>query len=156
MTAHLRDPVGALRAMAELARPGGGLVAARDSDYAAMTWAPAVGGLDRWMELYQQVTRHNRAEANAGRHLLGWAQRAGLDDVAYATSTWTFATPDDRAWWSDLWAERVVSSRFAEQAVEYGLATRADLVEIAAAFRTWAEADDAVFVILHGELIARV
>src|SRR4051794_35357859 len=37
---HLRDPIGALRAMAELTSPTG-IVAARDADYAAMTWWPA-------------------------------------------------------------------------------------------------------------------
>ena len=36
---HLRDPVGVLVHMAQLARPGG-IVAARDSDYSAFTWAP--------------------------------------------------------------------------------------------------------------------
>ncbi len=152
---HLSDPVGALAAMVRLARPGG-LVAVRDSDYAAMTWAPADAGLDRWMNLYQQVTRHNGAEPNAGRHLVGWARQAGLVDLTYTTSTWTFATRADRAWWADLWAERVVGTRFADQAVAYGLAMPADLAAIAAAWRAWAAADDAVFVVLHGELLARV
>ncbi|MGH8885441.1 MAG: class I SAM-dependent methyltransferase, partial [Egibacteraceae bacterium] len=44
---HLADPVSALEAMARLARPGG-IVAARDADYSAMTWAPADDRLDRW------------------------------------------------------------------------------------------------------------
>ena len=63
------------------------------------------------------------------------------------SSTWTFTEPDDRAWWGGLWADRVVASAFADQAVEYGLADRAELDEIAAAFRRWALSDDAVFVV---------
>lgn len=152
---HLRDPVGALAAMAELVRPGG-IVAVRDGDYSAFTWAPADPGLDRWLELYMAVTRHNGAEANAARHLLAWAHAAGLEDVTFTTSTWTFATPEDRAWWSDLWAERSVASAFAEQAHRYGLASRQDLVAIADAWRRWGVDPDAVLVILHGELICRV
>src|SRR5919109_849870 len=74
---HLREPVGALRHMARPAPPGG-LVAARDSDYGAMVWAPASEGLDRWREVYTAVTERNGADADAGRHLLGWAQAAGL------------------------------------------------------------------------------
>jgi SAM-dependent methyltransferase len=151
---HLRDPVGALEEMAQLVRPGG-LVAVRDSDYSAFTWAPANEGLDRWLAVYLAVTRRNGAEANAGRHLLGWAHAAGLTDVTYTSSTWTYATPGERAWWADLWAERTVASSLGEQAVEYGIATPGELAEIAAAFRAWAEHPDGVFVVLHGELIVR-
>lgn len=149
---HLREPVGALRDMARLTHPGG-VVAARDSDYSAMYWAPASAGLDRWREIYLAVTRHNGAEADAGRRLLGWAQAAGLRDVAYTTSTWTFATPEDRAWWSDLWAERVTASTLAEQACDYGLAREDELAEIAAAWRGWAIQPDAAFVVTHGEIV---
>jgi hypothetical protein len=48
-----------------------------------------------------------------------------------------------------------VASAFAEQAVDYGLTGRDELEEIAAAFRRWALADDAVFVVLHVEVLAR-
>jgi SAM-dependent methyltransferase len=152
---HLRDPVDGLRAMAALARPGG-IVAARDADYAAMTWAPADERLDRWAALYQAVTARNGADANAGRHLLRWARAAGLGGVTYSTSTWTFATPADRAWWSETWAERTVASTLATQAVDYGLATRDDLEDIAAGWFAWAEVPDAVFTVVHGEILARV
>ena len=151
---HLRDPVGALKEMAGLVKPGG-LVAVRDSDYSAFAWAPADESLDRWLAIYLAVTRHNGAEANAGRHLLGWAHAAGLTDVTYTSSTWTYATPDERAWWADLWAERTVASSFGEQAVEYGIAERDELADIAAAWRRWAHDPDAVFVVVHGELLAR-
>ena len=149
---HLREPVGALRDMARLTRPGG-IVAARDSDYSAMMWAPASTGLDRWREVYTAVTRRNGAQADAGRRLLGWAQAAGLREVTYTTSTWTFATAEDRAWWADLWAERVTASSLAEQAYDYGLASEDELAEIAAAWRGWAIQPDAVFVVVHGEII---
>jgi SAM-dependent methyltransferase len=149
---HLREPVGALRDMARLARPGG-LVAARDSDYGAMAWAPASDGLDRWHEVYMAVTERNGADANAGRHLLGWAQAAGLREITYGTSTWTFATPDERSWWAELWADRVVSSSLAEQAVEYGVASVDELADIAAAWHTWASQPDGLFVVVHGEIV---
>jgi SAM-dependent methyltransferase len=151
---HLKDPVGALRAMASLARPGG-VVAARDADYSAMVWAPDDAGLDRWREVYLAVTRRNGADADAGRHLPAWARAAGLD-AAYTTSTWSFATPEERRWWAGLWAERTTGSTLAAQAVDYGIATRAELAEVAAAWRAWAEHPDAVFVTVHGELVATV
>ena len=151
---HLRDPIGALQAMAALARPEG-LVAARDSDYEAMTWAPADERLDRWLAIYMAVTRRNGAEANAGRHLLRWAEEAGLRDVSYTTSTWTFASPTDRQWWGGLWAERIEYSTLASQAVEYGIASPAELAEVAAGWRRWAAGSSSVFIVVHGELIGR-
>jgi ubiquinone/menaquinone biosynthesis C-methylase UbiE len=151
---HLRDPVGAVSKMARLARPGG-VVAAREADYSAMTWAPADHRLDRWLEVYLAVTRHNGAEANAGRWLLRWARAAGLSDVTYTTSTWTFATASERDWWASLWAERTVASSFAGQAVGYGVATESELAQIAQGWREWALQPDGVFVVLHGEILAR-
>ena len=152
---HLADPVGALAAMARLAAPGG-VVAVRDSDYGAFTWAPASAAIERWLALYHAVTARNRAEADAGRWLPRWAREAGLGSVTYTTSTWTFATPGDVGWWSELWAERTTSSTFARQAVSYGLATDAELEGMAAGWRAWAMEPDALFIVLHGELVATV
>ncbi|MBO0682453.1 MAG: methyltransferase domain-containing protein [Candidatus Dormibacteraeota bacterium] len=152
---HLRDPVEALAGMASLARSGG-LVAARDADYSAMVWAPPDERLDRWLAMYLAVTRRNGAEANAGRWLLRWARAAGLSETTYSTSTWTYATAPQRAWWGGLWADRVTASSLAEQAVDYGIATPAELAGIAAGLREWARQPDAVFVAMHGEILARV
>jgi SAM-dependent methyltransferase len=151
---HLRDPVGALAEMRGRARPGG-FVAARDSDYAAFSWAPDDARLDRWREVYLEVTDRNGADATAGRRLLGWAREAGFAGVAYTSSTWTFATPEDRAWWGALWAERTVASSLAEQAVEYGIATEDELAGIAEGWRAWTAQPDAVFIVVHGEIVAR-
>jgi len=152
---HLREPVGALAAMAGLAAPGG-LVAAREAIYSTMTWAPDNDRIRRWLDIYLAVTRRNGADANAGRWLPAWARAAGLADVAYSTSTWTFATPDDRAYWGGQWADRVVTSTFAEQAVAYGIATGGELADIAEGWREWLREPDGVFVVVHGELVARV
>ncbi len=151
---HLRDPVAALTAMGRLAKPGG-IVAARDGDYTAFVWTPADPRLDRWREIYMAVSDRNGTAGDAGRWLLRWALDAGLTDVGYTTSTWTFATPADRAWWGDLWAERTVTSSLAAQALDYEVASRAELDEVAGGFRDWAARPDGTFVLVHGEIIAR-
>ncbi|GIF62351.1 hypothetical protein Ais01nite_03860 [Asanoa ishikariensis] len=148
---HVADPVTALREMARVCRPGG-VVAARDSDYAAFTWWPEVPALSEWLDLYRRVARANGGEPDAGRRLLSWAHAAGLDDVIATSSTWTFASPEDRAWWGGMWADRVVGSAIGERAIELGLASPADLRRLAAGWRAWAAAEDGWFVVLHGEI----
>jgi hypothetical protein len=95
-----------------------GLVAARDGDYGAFRWYPDEPALDRWLALYRKNTRRNAGGPDAGRFLLAWAHAAGFDDVAPGASVWCFATPDDRAWWGGLWADRMTDSAIARQAVE--------------------------------------
>jgi ubiquinone/menaquinone biosynthesis C-methylase UbiE len=151
---HLTDPVAALIEMRRVLRAGG-ILAVRDSDYGGFVWAPADPLLDRWMELYHQVCSRNGADADAGRHLLAWARAAGFKEVEPSSSTWTFADRDSRLWLGDLWAERVIRSALAEQAVEYGLSSDQELQTISDAWRRWAEKDDAFFAVLHAELIAR-
>ena len=151
---HVSDPVRALGEMRRVCRPGG-VVAARDSDYSAFAWFPAMAELDRWLEVYLQVARSNDAEPDAGRRLFSWARAAGLTDVTAGSSTWCYATPDDRAWWGGLWADRVTGSDLARQAVDRGVATAGELTAIAAGWRRWAEQDDGWFSVLHGEIVAR-
>ena len=144
----------ALVEMRRVLRPDG-ILAVRDSDYGGFVWAPGDPRLDRWRQLYHRVTAHNRAHANAGRHLLGWVRAAGFTDPVATSSTWTFADPESRAWWADLWAERVEASSFADQAMSYGLSDRRELGEIGRAWRAWGEHPDAVFIVVHGEVLAR-
>ncbi|MDR1294596.1 MAG: methyltransferase domain-containing protein [Bifidobacteriaceae bacterium] len=152
---HLSDPVAALGEMARVTRPGG-LVAARDSDYGALTWYPPSRGLDLWRTIYTAVARANDAEPDAGRHLLAWAHAAGFFDVTPSSSTWCFATPADRAWWGELWAQRTTTTAYGRQAVALGLTDEAGLATIADAWANWAADEDGWITIVAGEILVRV
>ena len=151
---HLADPVGALAEMRRVTRPGG-IVAVRDAVYSAMTWFPEPAGMEQWRSVYMATARANGGEPNAGSRLLSWARAAGFADASASASTWCYATPADRAWQSQTWAQRCLTS-FGPRAVELGLADRADLEAMAQAWRQWGDSEDAWFVVVHGEVLARV
>jgi SAM-dependent methyltransferase len=151
---HVGDPVRALREMRRVCRPGG-IVAVRDSDYGAFTWFPELPALDEWQELYHRVARANGGEPDAGRRLLSWARAAGFSEIRATAAAWCFASPDERAWWSGLWADRTTASVYAKLAVDGGHATPEQLTAVSDAWRAWGGHEDAWFMVPHGEMLCR-
>ncbi len=150
---HVGDPVAMLREMARVTVPGG-TIAAREVDYAVTSWFPLLPGLAQWLDLYQRVHRGNGGEPNAGRHLKAWARAAGLDAVETTATVWLFSDEVDRAWWGGAWAEHVLHSSFARDALDGGHATHAELQQISQAWRVWAQHDDAMLTMTHVEVTA--
>ena len=131
---HLADPVAALAEMRRVTKAGG-VVAARDSDFASTVWYPDAPALDRWVELYGQVTRRTGASPRPAGGSSRGRTRPASTDVTASASVWCFATPRGPGVVGSLWADRVTGSAFADQALGSGLADRDELATIAAAWR---------------------
>jgi hypothetical protein len=95
-------------------------------------------------------------EPNGGRRLLSWAREAGLTDIRASSSTWCYASADERMWWGNLWADRIRQSALAQQLEARPDTDPEQLDRIAAAWREWSRAEDGWFSLLHGEIICRV
>lgn len=148
---HLARPVDALREWRRVAD----LVAVREVDYAGIVIHPLSDGLRAWADLYQRVHRSSVGEPDAGRRLKQWAREAGFTEVSFGATLWVFESPEDRAWWGGLWAERVVASSFATTAIDRGFATRGELNSISDAWKAWASDEDGWLAMPHGELLGR-
>ena len=118
--------------------------------------SPTSPELARAIAAYGELTRVNGAHWDAGRRLVHYARTAGFTSVVPSASAWCFATPEDRAWWGGLWADRFTQSALAEQLLAHRMATPEDLSSFAAAWRRWAGSPDGWFAVLHGEVICTV
>jgi hypothetical protein len=141
--------------MKRVCRPGG-MVAVRDADYPTFRFFPEEPEIARALDAYGALTRANGATWDAGRRLLHWAHATGFTKVVSSASVWCFATPEERTWWGDLWAERFTASWMAEQILAHGIATSQDLAGFAEAWRWWAASPDGWFAVIHGEVVATV
>ena len=154
---HVADPVQVLREMRRVAKLGG-IIASREADLSGMVWHPETEGMKEWHQGHLQVIRANGGEPAAGRRLHVWAKQAGYptESLILSVGTWCFYTPEERAWWGNLQADRALLSNFASTAIKHGIYTQEGLEKVAYTWRTWAADDDGWCTIIHGQLIAKV
>jgi ubiquinone/menaquinone biosynthesis C-methylase UbiE len=150
---HLGQPVEALRRIRTLLAPGG-VVGVRDVDWGSTTFYPENQGIRRFLALYYELARRNGGEPNAGRYLRLWFREAGFAEARVTTSTVSYTDEAATREWGDTYAERTLHSNLADKALEFGIVTRAELEDIAAAWRVWGRDRDALFCFSNTEVVA--
>jgi ubiquinone/menaquinone biosynthesis C-methylase UbiE len=151
---HLREPGAALREMLRVVRPDG-LVAVRDVDWGTASYWPADPWIDRFVEVHLRTWSRNGGEPRMGRQLPALFNAAGVTDLRVTAAVWCYATRAETIAWGESYAERLLTSRMGEGAVEYGYASRSDLEAMAAAFRAWAVHPDAFWAFVHVAVLGR-
>ncbi|KAM3065458.1 hypothetical protein ACMFMG_011653 [Clarireedia jacksonii] len=151
---YMHDPVNVLKEMKRVAKFGG-IVAVREADFGSFVWYPEVEGMEDWRTLYLEVARLYGGQPKAGRMIHAWAKKAGFltSNIKISSSTWCYSTKEEVEWWSKLWAERTVTSKFATSAINSNLASTTDLKKAAEAWLRWGDQEDAWFSVLNGEVI---
>jgi ubiquinone/menaquinone biosynthesis C-methylase UbiE len=154
---HLQDPLGAMKRMKRLVKPGG-ILAVRDCNYSAMDWYPELPGMQKWKDVYLKVALGLKAHPNIGKYLHAVAMQAGFprSDIEASVAAWTFSTPDEREFWCELWADRTLKSDYKQKALDGGHATEQDLEEISAAWREMEKKEDGWLAVINGQIICYV
>ncbi|KIV94014.1 hypothetical protein PV10_05178 [Exophiala mesophila] len=152
---HVKDPVGILKEMRRVVKPGG-IVAAREADYKTFAWYPEPADLARWAQLYQQVAKTNGGEPNAGRYCHVWAREAGFDadKIEASWDHWRYSGERARQF-SQSWSGRILQPGFLQTAVREGFATAEEIEQISKGWKAWGLEEDAFIAIPHGQILCR-
>lgn len=143
---HIKDPVEVMKQFHRVCKPGG-IVAARDSNPSiVLSLKPDVPAIRSYWERTKVVMAKMGGHPDAGKMLETWAKEAGFgsDGGKILTST----SPQFQA--SHLVR---MSGEPAEEAIQYGMATREEMEEWRKGWEEWEAAEGHEWVFETGEIL---
>jgi SAM-dependent methyltransferase len=149
---HLQRPVEALREMRRVAAPTG-VVAVRTRDWEGLLLSPSSPLLLESVALWERLSRHTGGDPRRGKHLRALVREAGFERAEVSASYDCHATPDSTRQWGSFWAAELRGTMGA-RLLDLGMADRAALDDMAAAWLTWAERPDAFLARAFCEAVA--
>jgi len=154
----------------------GGIVAAREGDYETECVWPELPELSKFHKLMAGLMSAGGGDPMAGRQLLSWALKAGVErsQITLSYSTSSYNTPGERKICCKfshcsllLMALTAVfplaqglcvplrGGSLREKALKFGLGTDGDFEEMAKAWEEWASREDASLAMLQGEILVQ-
>ena len=148
---HLSEPERAVVEVLRVLRPGG-VFGARDANANGHLILNALQEMDESLPVVLAWQRSRGMDIFAGARVGSLLRDAGFAEVEDSASYDSFATRDAVRTIADQMAHRI-ETVVADYADEHGLADRAKLNRMAAAFREWSTHRDAFWAAAHGEAV---
>ena len=101
---HLDSPVQALKEMLRVTKPGGGIVACRETaDLGYWPAFPDLPGLTKSFDILAATHAASGGCPTAGTRLVSWAMKAGASRgrITATMGTWCYSTAEERRMWGE-------------------------------------------------------
>lgn len=143
---HIPDPVKVLKECYRVCKPGGIIACRENSPSFVLSLKPDLAGIRGYWDRALLMIPKMGGHPGAGRDLEKWAEEAGFSKHGgkVTTSTGRF--------WCPSHLDRV-SGPAAQQAIQYGMATKEELDTWAKAFEEWEATEGHEFVLEAGEIL---
>jgi ubiquinone/menaquinone biosynthesis C-methylase UbiE len=142
---HLREPLNALREIRRVLKPGG-VAGIRAADRDGNLFVPLVPLIAKYLEWTDRLKADQGVNSRIGKHLRALLRQAGFVRVEASASYDSYGTPERVRMLGEALASNAIKEWRAEEILKSDWTDRAELEQIAAAFRAWAEQPDAFFV----------
>lgn len=141
---HLREPVKALTEIRRVLKSGG-IVGVREEDQESNIYTPPDVALDKAIELFLKVWKHQGGDPFVARRHRALLREAGFARIVASASAEYWGTPEATRAFGELFASIFEDPHFTEPLMAQGWADNVTLEKIAHAWRAWSEHPDAYF-----------